>query len=57
MTFASLQLEHLSRFSLTWELHNKHLFQSIIYSDPVVHNSLPMLVTQLRYVSCDVCTQ
>jgi hypothetical protein len=44
-----LEQKHLKRFQLTWELHNKHLFQSIIYMDPVVQNSLPMLVTQLRY--------
>lgn len=43
-----LQMDHLKRFNLTWELHNKHLFQSIIYTDPVVQNSLPMLITQLR---------
>ncbi|CAH1782955.1 unnamed protein product [Owenia fusiformis] len=43
-----LELEHLKRFNLTWELHNKHLFQSIIYTDPLVQNSLPMLITQLR---------
>lgn len=42
------ETEHLRRFSFTWELHDKHLFQSVIYVDPVVQNSLPMLITQLR---------
>ena len=42
--------EHLQRFSLNWELHDKHLFQNVIYSDPVVQNSVPMLITQLRWV-------
>ncbi|XP_074640905.1 uncharacterized protein LOC141898735 [Tubulanus polymorphus] len=43
-----LENEHLKKFNLTWELHNKHLFQNIIYSDPLVQNSLPVLITQLR---------
>ncbi|XP_013395019.1 protein FAM193A isoform X2 [Lingula anatina] len=43
-----LETEHLKKFNLTWELHNKHLLHSIIYSDPLVQNNLPMLLTQLR---------
>ncbi|XP_067938366.1 protein FAM193A-like isoform X2 [Watersipora subatra] len=42
------ELQHLMRFALTWDLHDKHLFHSVIYSDPVVQNSVPMLITQLR---------
>lgn len=50
MLYIFQESEHLKRFNLTWELHDKHLFRSIIYTDPVVQNSLPMLVTQLRSV-------
>ncbi|XP_078662935.1 LOW QUALITY PROTEIN: uncharacterized protein LOC144906481 [Branchiostoma floridae x Branchiostoma belcheri] len=39
---------HLSKFQLTWEFVNKHLFHSIIYTDPLVQNSVPALITQLR---------
>jgi len=38
----------LRRFGFTWELHDKHLFQNVIYGDPLVQRSLPMLITQLR---------
>ncbi len=54
--FVPQELEHLKRFNLTWELHNKHLFHSIIYTDPVVQNSLPLLITQLRYTLYNIIT-
>ncbi len=44
----SLEMEHLRRFSLTWEILNKHLYQSIIYSDPLIQNNLPIFISQLR---------
>ncbi|XP_041368374.1 protein FAM193A-like [Gigantopelta aegis] len=40
--------EHIKRFNVTWELHNKHLVQSIVYTDPAIHNSLHVIVDQLR---------
>ncbi len=46
--FHDQETEHLQKFSMTWEIHNKHLYQSIIYSDPVVQNSLPELMSQLQ---------
>ncbi|XP_064630166.1 protein FAM193A-like isoform X2 [Lineus longissimus] len=45
---SELEQEHLKRFNLTWELHNKHLFQNIVYTDSLVQSSLPMLMAQLR---------
>ena len=47
---SSLQKEHIKRFNVTWELHNKHLVQSIVYTDPAIHNSLHVIVDQLRLV-------
>ncbi|XP_046371497.2 protein FAM193A-like isoform X3 [Haliotis rufescens] len=40
--------EHIKKFNVTWELHNKHLFQSIVYTDPAIHNSLHLVIDQLR---------
>ena len=42
--------QHLNRFDLTWELHDKHLFHSIIFTDPVVQNCLPKAVENIRSV-------
>lgn len=54
--------EHLKKFQVTWELHNKHLFESLVFSEPILHSSLPALVAQLKYVllvhcwlGCVVC--
>ncbi|XP_051558831.1 protein FAM193A-like [Myxocyprinus asiaticus] len=44
----TLENEHLQKFQVTWELHNKHLFENLVFSEPILHNSLPALVTQLR---------
>ncbi|XP_064201251.1 protein FAM193A-like isoform X1 [Anguilla rostrata] len=51
----TLEDEHLKKFQVTWELHNKHLFENIVFSEPLLHNSLPSLVAQLRHgtASCD----
>ncbi|KAJ8335856.1 hypothetical protein SKAU_G00391980 [Synaphobranchus kaupii] len=44
----TLEREHLHKFQVTWELHNKHLFENLVFSEPILHNSLPALVSQLR---------
>ena len=44
-----LENEHLSQFSLTWEVLNKYLHQSIIYSDPIIQNNVPIFISQVRY--------
>ncbi|XP_037545642.1 protein FAM193A [Nematolebias whitei] len=45
----TLENEHLQKFQVTWELHNKHLFESLVFCEPVLHNSLPALIAQLRH--------
>ncbi|XP_031415327.1 protein FAM193A isoform X2 [Clupea harengus] len=44
----TLENEHLQKFQVTWELHNKHLFENLVFCEPILHNSLPALVAQLR---------
>ena len=41
--------DHLSKFNVTWELHNKHLFQSIAYTEPSIQSSLHLIISQLRW--------
>lgn len=41
----------MRKFQVTWELHNKHLFENLIFSEPLVQNSLPALLSQIRYRS------
>ena len=43
--------EHLHKFNLTWPLHNKHLFHSLIYMEPGLHDNLGTLIKQLRTVA------
>ncbi|XP_060085578.1 protein FAM193A-like [Ylistrum balloti] len=43
-----LKTDHLAKFNVTWELHNKHLFQSIAYTEPSIQSSLHSIITQLR---------
>lgn len=43
-----LKTDHLSKFNVTWELHNKHLFQSIAYTEPSIQSSLHLIISQLR---------
>ncbi|XP_052099365.1 protein FAM193A-like isoform X1 [Mytilus californianus] len=43
-----LKTDHLAKFNVTWELHNKHLFQSIAYTEPSIQSSLHLIITQLR---------
>ncbi|PIK61929.1 hypothetical protein BSL78_01154, partial [Apostichopus japonicus] len=40
--------EHLSKFNLTWVLHNKHLFHSMVYLEPELHNKLSQLLKYLQ---------
>lgn len=40
--------EHLQKFQVTWELHNKHLFENLVFSEPILRSSLPALIAQLR---------
>ncbi|XP_058526329.1 protein FAM193A isoform X2 [Ochotona princeps] len=59
-TFLStLENEHLRKFQVTWELHNKHLFENLIFSEPLVQNSLPALLSQIRLGSTthDTCRE
>ncbi|XP_072371790.1 protein FAM193A isoform X2 [Scyliorhinus torazame] len=44
----TLESEHLKKFQVTWELHNKHLFENLVFSEPLLQSSLPSLVAQLR---------
>lgn len=44
----SQENEHLQKFQVTWELHNKHLFENLVFSEPILHSSLPALVAQLK---------
>ncbi|XP_057699803.1 protein FAM193A isoform X1 [Corythoichthys intestinalis] len=44
----TLENEHLHKFHVTWELHNKHLFENLVFSEPILHSSLPALVAQLK---------
>ncbi|RXM97299.1 Protein FAM193A, partial [Acipenser ruthenus] len=44
----TLENEHLKKFQVTWELHNKHLFENLVFSEPLLHSCLPTLVAQLR---------
>nr|CAD7258739.1 unnamed protein product [Timema shepardi] len=41
-----LEKEHLQKFNLTWEVLNKHLYQSCVYTDPLVQNNLPVYIGQ-----------
>merc|ERR1719239_442549 len=45
---SDLEVNHLRRFSLTWELLSKHLYQVIVYTDPLIQNNLPIFISQLR---------
>ncbi|KAM8969294.1 protein FAM193A isoform X4 [Sarcophilus harrisii] len=55
----TLENEHLKKFQVTWELHNKHLFENLVFSEPLLQNSLPTLLSQLRLgiTSHDSCSE
>ncbi|XP_069488207.1 protein FAM193A isoform X2 [Ambystoma mexicanum] len=44
----TLENEHLKKFQVTWELHNQHLFENLVFSEPLLQNSLPTLMSQMR---------
>ncbi|XP_062905630.1 protein FAM193A isoform X1 [Mobula hypostoma] len=44
----TLESEHLKKFQVTWELHNKHLFENLVFSESLLQSNLPSLVAQLR---------
>ncbi|XP_045439401.1 protein FAM193A [Pipistrellus kuhlii] len=44
----TLENKHLNVFQVTWELHNKHLFENLIFSEPLLQCNLPALVSQIR---------
>uniref|UniRef100_A0A3B4ACF7 Uncharacterized protein n=1 Tax=Periophthalmus magnuspinnatus TaxID=409849 RepID=A0A3B4ACF7_9GOBI len=49
----TLENEHLQKFHVTWELHNKHLFENLVFSEPILHSCLPALVSQHGTASHD----
>uniref|UniRef100_A0A8C3G6S5 Family with sequence similarity 193 member A n=1 Tax=Cyclopterus lumpus TaxID=8103 RepID=A0A8C3G6S5_CYCLU len=49
----TLENEHLQKFQVTWELHNKHLFENLVFSEPILHSNLPALVAQHGTASHD----
>ncbi|KAJ3614806.1 hypothetical protein NHX12_018376 [Muraenolepis orangiensis] len=55
----TLENEHLQKFRVTWELHNKHLFENLVFSEPTLHGSLPTLLAQLKrgFATHDVYTE
>ncbi|XP_006893672.1 PREDICTED: protein FAM193A [Elephantulus edwardii] len=54
-----LENEHLKRFQVTWELHNKHLFENLVFSEPLLQSNLPTLVSQIRLgtTTHDACSE
>uniref|UniRef100_A0A8C6HT18 Family with sequence homology 193, member A n=2 Tax=Mus TaxID=862507 RepID=A0A8C6HT18_MUSSI len=55
----TLENEHLKKFQVTWELHNKHLFENLVFSEPLLQSNLPALVSQIRLgtTTHDTCTE
>lgn len=48
-----LQNEHLNKFNLTWKVLNQHLYQSCVYTDPLVQNNVPVFIAMLSNASND----
>jgi hypothetical protein len=46
--FVDLENEYLNKFSVTWDLINKHMYHSVVASDPVLVNNLPICVSQVK---------
>nr|XP_025854812.1 protein FAM193A isoform X3 [Vulpes vulpes] len=55
----TLENEHLKKFQVTWELHNKHLFENLVFSEPLLQSNLPALVSQIRLgtTTHDTCNE
>ncbi|MGH0149480.1 UNVERIFIED_CONTAM: hypothetical protein FKN15_035438 [Acipenser sinensis] len=48
----TLENEHLKKFQVTWELHNKHLFENLVFSEPLLHNpAFKQFLWCITYVS------
>ncbi|XP_076812831.1 uncharacterized protein LOC143459517 isoform X1 [Clavelina lepadiformis] len=44
-----LEEEHMFRFNgATWEQHNKHLFQSMVHSEPIIQATFSEILNQLQ---------
>lgn len=43
-----LQNEHLNKFNLAWKVLNQHLYQSCVYTDPLVQNNVPVFIALVR---------
>lgn len=51
-----LQATHLSKFNMTWELLNEHIYQSCVYADPLVQNNVPIFIGKVsNRVAKNVC--
>ncbi|XP_026680412.1 protein FAM193A-like [Diaphorina citri] len=46
-----LQATHLSKFKMTWQLLNEHIYQSCVYADPLVQNNVPVFIGKLSSTS------
>ena len=44
---ADLDQRHLQRFSVTWDIAVKRVYQDVVYSDTLVQNNLPIFVSQV----------
>ena len=44
----SLQVNHLTSFSLTWDLMSKHLYQLLVLEDHVIQDNLKVYISQLK---------
>ncbi|XP_006874158.1 PREDICTED: protein FAM193A [Chrysochloris asiatica] len=55
----TLENEHLKKFQVTWELHNKHLFENLVFSEPLLQSNLPTLLSQIRLgtTTHDTCNE
>ncbi|XP_032961791.1 protein FAM193A [Rhinolophus ferrumequinum] len=55
----TLENEHLKKFQVTWELHNKHLFENLVFSEPLLQSNLPALLSQIRLgtTTHDTCNE
>ena len=47
---ADLDQGHLQRFSVTWDIAVKRVYQDVVYSDSLVQNNLPIFVSQVNQI-------
>ena len=48
---ADLDQGHLQRFSVTWDIAVKRVYQDVVYSDSLVQNNLPIFVSQVNRIN------